>query len=115
MPHFVVDFFCVCGILDKIMIGDSICKLCGLETYVNLHHLIPRSKGGTETIPCCPTCESYLHRTWNNGELRNIYNTVKSILQTEKFKSFLKWRLKQPSTVLFKSQPGKFRDRNKYH
>jgi len=86
-----------------------------METYVTQHHLIPRSKGGKETISCCPTCESFLHKNWTHNELRDVYNTVESILQTEKFQKFLKWRLKQPTTVLFKSQPGKFRDKNKYH
>lgn len=94
---------------------ESNCKLCGLETYVTRHHLIPRSKGGTVTISCCPTCESFLHRTWTHNELRDIYNTVELILNNEKFQKFLKWRLKQPATVLFKSSAGKFRDKNKYH
>jgi hypothetical protein len=79
------------------------------------HHTIPKCKNGKETVDACIVCESYIHSTWSHSELENVYNTVESILQTEQFKKFLKWRLKQPVTVLFKSDRGKFRDKNKYH
>ena len=92
------------------------CELCKLETHTRRHHLIPRSKGGRETINCCFTCENFLHKTFTNNELHDIYNTVESILQTEQFQRFLKWRLKQKSTeTIFKSKRGKLRDKNKYH
>lgn len=91
------------------------CVFCKVETLTRGHHMIPRSKGGDVIVPTCETCESFIHKTWTHNELRDVYNTVESILQTEKFQKFLKWRLKQPATVLFKSSPGKFRDRNKYH
>ena len=93
----------------------DICVFCKVETLTRGHHMIPRSKGGDVIVPTCETCESFIHKTWTHNELRDVYNTVESILQTEKFQKFLKWRLKQPATVLFKSSPGKFRDKNKYH
>ena len=91
------------------------CVFCGLTTLTRGHHMIPRSKGGEIIVPSCETCESFIHKTWTHNELRDIYNTVESILNNEKFQKFLKWRLKQPATVLFKSSAGKFRDKNKYH
>lgn len=77
--------------------------------------MVPRSKGGTVTADVCETCESYLHKTWTHNELRDIYNSVESILANEGFQKFLKWRRKQPATVVAKSKRGKFRDKNKYH
>ena len=91
------------------------CELCGLTTHVRQHHLIPKSKGGAETAWCCETCESYIHKTWTHNQLRDIYNSVETILANEGFQKFLKWRRKQPATALFKSEPGKFRDKNPYH
>ena len=91
------------------------CSFCNIITVTRGHHIIPKSKGGETIIPTCETCESFIHKTWNHNELRDVYNTVESILTTEKFQKFLKWRLKQPPMVVFKSTPGKGRDKNKYH
>jgi uncharacterized Zn finger protein len=91
------------------------CEFCGLPSLTRGHHVIPKSKGGDTIVLTCETCESFIHKTWTHNELRDVYNTIESILQTEQFQRFLKWRLKQPPTVLFKSERGKFRDKNKYH
>lgn len=94
---------------------QNTCELCKMKVQTRKHHLTPRSKGGKETIDCCFTCENYLHKTFTNNELRDTYNSVESILNSEKFQLFLKWRKKQPATVVFKSDRGKFRDKNKFH
>ena len=91
------------------------CEFCGLPALTRGHHVIPKSKGGNTIAPTCETCESFIHKTWTHHELRDTYNSVESILETPKFQSFLKWRRKQPPTVIFKSSRGKFRDKNKYH
>ena len=90
------------------------CEFCGFVTAIRGHHIIPRSKGGTSIVPTCETCESYIHKTWTHNQLRDIYNSVEIILADEGFQKFLKWRRKQPATALFRSDPGKFRDKRKY-
>ena len=95
--------------------GRVVCALCQMPAPTRQHHLIPKSRGGKETIDCCETCESYLHRQWTHNQLRDTFNSVETILADEGFQKFLKWRRKQPATALFKSQPAKFRDKNPYH
>jgi hypothetical protein len=90
------------------------CEFCGMETFTRQHHLIPRCKGGKETATCCQTCEDFIHNTWNNNELRNIYNNVKDILNTEQFQRFLKWRKQQSVETIFKSVRSKYRNKRKY-
>ena len=90
------------------------CVFCGFTTFTRGHHIIPKSKGGTEIVQTCETCESYIHKTWTHNQLRDFYNNVETILADEGFQKFLKWRRKQPATALFKSSPGKFRDKRKY-
>jgi 5-methylcytosine-specific restriction enzyme A len=90
------------------------CIFCGMDTSVREHHLIPRCKDGTETVPVCEVCESFIHKTWNHNQLRDTYNSVGAVLADDGFQKFLKWRRKQPATVLFKSSPGKYRDKRKY-
>ena len=91
------------------------CVFCKLTTFTRGHHLVPKSKGGETIVPTCETCESFIHKTWAHNELRDYFFTIESIVNTDKFKLFLKWRLKQPVTTVFKSSNGKFRDKNKYH
>lgn len=90
------------------------CEFCGMTTTVRGHHVIPKSKGGKTVVPTCETCESYIHKTWSHNELRDIYNSVETILANEGFQKFLKWRKKQSPESLFKSSPGKNRDKRKY-
>ena len=93
----------------------SFCVFCGMKAPTRKHHLIPRSKGGKTTVDACFTCENYLHKTFTNKELRDTFNTIESILENEGFQKFLNWRRKQPASTLFKSEPGKYRDKNPYH
>lgn len=94
---------------------ENKCEFCGMTTLARGHHVVPKSKGGRTVVPTCETCESYIHKTWTHNELRDIFNSVDAILANEGFQKFLKWRRKQPATALFKSSPGKFRDKNPYH
>jgi len=91
------------------------CEFCGMITFTRGHHMVPKSKGGKETVATCETCESFIHKTWTHNELRDTFNSVETILSNENFQKFLKWRRKQPATVLFKSERGKFRDKNRFH
>ena len=91
------------------------CSFCGMDTSVRMHHLIPRAKNGTETTPTCQLCENYIHSTWTHNQLRDTFNSIETILKDNGFQRFLKWRLKQSPTILFKSSSGKFKDKNKYH
>jgi len=90
------------------------CVFCGIFTSTRGHHIIPRCKGGTETVPTCQTCEDYIHKTWSHNELRDIYNNVETILSDERFKKFLKWRRKQTPETLFKSDRGNFRTKRRF-
>ena len=93
----------------------NICQFCKIKTETRGHHIVPKSKGGNVVVDTCETCESFIHKTWTHNELRDVYNSVESILQNEKFQKFLKWKLKQPAMAVFKSSPSKTRDKNKYH
>ena len=95
--------------------GYNNCAFCNFHTLTRGHHIIPKTKGGTIIVPTCETCESFIHKTWTHNELRDVFNSVESILNNDQFQKFLKWRRKQPALSIFKSQSGKFRDKNKYH
>ncbi len=90
------------------------CVFCHMTSNTRQHHIVPRAKGGTVTVPTCETCESYIHKTWNHNQLRDTFNSVESILAAEGFQRFLKWRKKQSPSALFKSERGKYRNKRPY-
>lgn len=90
------------------------CVFCGMDVPTREHHIIPRAKGGKETVSACETCENFIHKTWSHNELRDTYNNVETILANEKFQKFLKWRRKQSPETAFRSDVGKLRSKKKY-
>ena len=91
------------------------CEFCGMTTYTRGHHVIPKCKSGKVIAQTCPTCENFIHSTYDHNQLRDTYNSVEVILADERFQKFLKWRRKQSAETAFKSEPRKFRDKNPYH
>ena len=42
-------------------IDDTVCFECGCSENIHQHHVVPKVKGGTMTIPLCETCHSKVH------------------------------------------------------
>lgn len=96
------------------MSSPNTCQFCKLTVETREHHLIPRCKNGKETVSACQTCEDFIHKTWSHNELRDVFNNVETITSNEGFKKFLKWRLKQQTTTVFKSDRGINRNKGRY-
>ena len=47
------------------------CFECG-DTAVSLHHIIPRSKGGTRTVPLCGMCHAKAHHRDGNMDTATL-------------------------------------------
>jgi glutaredoxin-related protein len=92
------------------------CAFCGRigEPGTHGHHVVPRCKKGTVVVQTCGACGSFIHKTWSHNELRDVYNTVEIIQADERFKTFLKWRLKQKSGLKFKTERRNGRDKGKF-
>lgn len=39
-----------------------VCVDCGASENIDYHHVVPKSEGGTETIPLCKTCHRERHK-----------------------------------------------------
>ncbi len=78
----------------------DICVLCGreLEMPFDEHHVVPKSKGGHETVTLHRICHSKIHSVFSLTELRNQYNDINSIKNHEEIKKFIKWISKKPAT-----------------
>jgi len=51
--------------------APAACALCArpLGARTEWHHVVPRSEGGTETVPVHPICHRALHAAFSNAEL----------------------------------------------
>lgn len=76
------------------------CPLCKREMVpgksVDQHHLIPKLKGGTETIYMHKICHRKIHSLFTEGELKNYYHTIERLLEHEDIKSFVRWIQNKP-------------------
>ena len=102
--------------IDRKTIANEMCVFCKRIGAFNMrmHHIVPRAKGGKETVPTCGACESFIHATWTHNLLRDRYNTVEKIVTDERYKRFKEWLWKQPLTEHFKSQRNNERTAGRY-
>jgi hypothetical protein len=45
-----------------MIVDTKICFECGSSEHIHQHHIIPKSLGGTKTIPLCETCHGRVHQ-----------------------------------------------------
>jgi len=79
------------------------CVLCKrkVEGLVK-HHLIPKQKGGKDTILVCIPCSKQIHALFSNRELKQIYNTLNKLKSSGKIKKWIKWvNKKNPSDIRY--------------
>jgi hypothetical protein len=66
-----------------IEINNETCDICGFPVTKHLtrHHIIPRSKGGKDTIRLCPTCHCAIHKSVDLGDID--YDFVNHLSETK--------------------------------
>jgi hypothetical protein len=62
------------------------CFECESEEDIHMHHVIPRSLGGTKTVPLCNTCHAKIH----GSHLLGVSNLSGQALKNKKSKN-LRW------------------------
>lgn len=69
------------------------CALCGrqLAEPYDEHHIVPKSRGGTEKIKLHRICHSKIHSVFGNRELQHHYNTVEKLREHPDIQKFVKW------------------------
>lgn len=89
------------------------CPLCGMPMVegpsLDRHHLIPKSKKGTEMELCHMVCHRKIHSVFTDWELMQHWHTWPRIRVHHEIVTFVKWVRKQ-----FKRDP-EFIDRHKQH
>lgn len=78
--------------------APSDCALCGrpLGRRVEWHHVIPKSRGGRETLPLHPICHRAIHANVPNKDLARLYPTLEALRARDDIGAFLKWIANKP-------------------
>ena len=74
------------------------CAFCErlLGSRVEWHHFVPKSKGGTETVPVHPICHRAIHAHVSNHELATVYADLQVLRAREDMQTFLRWIRNKP-------------------
>ena len=79
-------------------VPSSICALCErpLGHRVEWHHVLPRSRGGRETVPLHPICHRAIHAAVPNADLARHHPDVESLRVRPDIARFLAWVASKP-------------------
>ena len=89
----------------------DICPLCGRPLVpgpsVNLHHLVPRTYKGTETVALHRICHSKIHAVLSEKELRDHYHTIDRLRCHPEIARFIRWVARKPPTFMDRHRGGR--------
>ncbi|MGI4757776.1 MAG: HNH endonuclease [Janthinobacterium lividum] len=77
---------------------ETTCALCyrQLGTRVEWHHPVPKSEGGTQTVPVHPICHRAIHAHVSNHELAAQYANLDTLRSRDDVQRFLRWIRNKP-------------------
>ncbi|WP_353216126.1 HNH endonuclease [Sandarakinorhabdus sp.] len=83
------------------MAGDDAlneCWLCGppLGSKIELHHPVPRARGGRATVQLHPICHQAIHSRFANGQLARIGADRAALLADAGLAQFVAWVASKP-------------------
>ncbi|MFD1951219.1 HNH endonuclease [Sphingomonas arantia] len=75
------------------------CALCdrALGTRTEWHHIIPKSRGGTETVAVHPICHRAIHANVSNRDLATRFPTIDALRARDDIARFLHWIANKPA------------------
>ena len=82
----------------QVAAPDAACALCGrsLGARVEWHHPVPKSEGGSVTVPVHPICHRTIHANVSNHDLAGRYADLVTLREREDMQRFLRWVANKP-------------------
>lgn len=91
------------------------CALCGRPMVpgpsTDLHHPVPRSRGGRETTRIHRVCHHKIHATFTEAELAREYRTFEALRAHPEIARFIAWVARKPPTFYDRSRKPRTRRR----
>ena len=74
---------------------------------MSAHHMIPKSRGGKDTVYICSDCHSAIHAHYSNKELAKKFYSKELIIADEKLQKAFKFLSKQNTIRRFRNKKRK--------
>jgi hypothetical protein len=76
----------------------SICWLCArrLGRRIEWHHILPKSRGGRDTVPLHPICHRTIHANFSNADLAKDGVSAATLKKSPEVAKFLDWIAGKP-------------------
>ena len=90
------------------------CSLCGRpipDLQRDMHHLIPKMKGGKEKIALHRICHRQIHALFSETELARQYSTPQALLANAEMKRFVEWVKTKPENFFERTRRSERRRR----
>lgn len=75
------------------------------------HHVVPKSRGGKETVLLCRPCHKQIHALFSEKELEREHNSIEALLRTEAMRRWRRWIAKRKPTSNVRARPSRRRRR----
>jgi hypothetical protein len=85
---------------------ENDCPLCQRTDLPELteHHVVPKSRGGRDTISICRDCHRQIHALFDNKTLECELNSIEDLKKNPSIMKFLKWIRKKPYGSVHKAR-----------
>lgn len=89
---------------------EPICPMCR-HAYpprqMSKHHLVPKSRKGTETVLLCNNCHQQIHAVYTEKELEANFGTLEDLLGAEQLQPWIRWVRKRKPQGRLKTRTSK--------
>lgn len=78
---------------------EYLCQLClrpTTKTQRDKHHLIPKSRGGVETVILHKLCHQQIHALLTETQLERHYSTIEALRSHPEIAKFIQWLSNKP-------------------
>lgn len=83
----------------EMLEADPVCPLCGRPipaSQRDAHHLLPKSRGGRETITLHRICHRQIHAVITEKHLAENYCSISALLGHPEIAKFVTWVRRKP-------------------
>jgi len=82
---------------------ETVCLLCMRiipKAQRDAHHLVPKSRGGVETIILHRLCHRQIHALLTENQLARNYSTIEALRAHPEIAKFIEWIGNKPTHIL---------------
>ena len=87
---------------SALVIEESLCQLCVRpipKSQRDAHHLIPKSRGGVDTVILHRLCHRQIHALLTENQLARDYSTIDALRGHPEIAKFIEWISNKPTHI----------------